>query len=191
MTAFRCPKKEAEISYQRATRFKKTPEWVVGFILLLRYHHIHISFIQYKFPILDRDYYISNRLEVLKTMLPPLAKNRRYTNWFGSFHFHNYLKWDDFCHYEWKFKILKVEWNVLSAEIRVHFIFNRKEIVHVSTHYYQSTPPLPVRILYTRPLTLYMMYFFLYPRNLDIIKYNKLWGHTFMTNFMILSPFHP
>ena len=49
-------------------------------------------------------------------------------------------------------------------------------------------PPLLVCTLYRRPLTLYMMYFFLYPRNLDIIKYNKLRSHAFMTNFMILSP---
>ena len=33
------------------------------------------------------DYYIWNRLEALKTMLLPLAKNESYTNWFGSFHF--------------------------------------------------------------------------------------------------------
>ena len=32
---------------------KKTTEWVVKFILLLDYHLIHISFLQYKFSILD------------------------------------------------------------------------------------------------------------------------------------------
>ena len=93
------------------------------------------------------DYYIWNRLEALKTMLLPLAKNGRYTNWFGSFHFHNYLKWDDFCHHEWKFKIQRVEWNVFSAEIRIHFISNRKEIVYVHTYYYQTTSPLSVRTI--------------------------------------------
>ena len=45
--------RNVQISYQCATRFKKTPEWVVGFIILLVYTHIHISFIQHKFPIWD------------------------------------------------------------------------------------------------------------------------------------------
>ena len=63
---------------------------------------------------------------------------------------------------------------------RCIFISNCKEIVHVDTPYYQSTHPPPV------PLTLYIMYFFLYPKNLDIIKYKKLIGHIFITNFMIL-----
>ena len=52
-TAFRCPKKEAEVSHHCATRFQKTTEWVDRFILLLGYHLIHISFLQYKFSILD------------------------------------------------------------------------------------------------------------------------------------------
>ena len=68
---------------------------------------------------------------------------------------------------------------------RCIFISNLKEIVHVHTHYYQSTHSLPV------PLTLYIMHFFLYLENLDIMKYKKLIGHIFMTNFMILSPVHP
>ena len=33
----------------------------------------------------------------------PFSKNKRYASWFGLFHFHNYLEWDDFSHYEWKF----------------------------------------------------------------------------------------
>ena len=68
------------------------------------------------------------------------------------------------------------------------FISNPKELVNVRTHYYQSTPRLPVRTLYKMPLTLSMMYFFLHPRNVDIIKYNKLRGHTFITNVMIPLP---
>ena len=53
LRAFRCPKKKVEILYQCATRFIKTPKWVVEFILLLGYHHIYISFLQHKLPILD------------------------------------------------------------------------------------------------------------------------------------------
>ena len=52
------------------------------------------------------------RLEALKTMLPPFAKNEKYTNWFGSFDFHIYLKWDNMLHYEWIFIMQKVEWIV-------------------------------------------------------------------------------
>ena len=52
-TAFRSPEKEADISYQCATRLKKTTEWVVRFFLLLGYHLIHISFLQYKSSIFD------------------------------------------------------------------------------------------------------------------------------------------
>ena len=37
------------------------------------------------------------------------AKNRRNTNLFGLFYFHNYLEWENLCHYEQKFKIQKVE----------------------------------------------------------------------------------
>ena len=62
--------------------------------------------------------------------------------------FHNYLKYGDSRHYEWKFKIQKVDWNVYSAEKRIHFHSNRKNIVHVRTCYYQFTPPFPVRIFY-------------------------------------------
>ena len=52
-TAFRCPKKEAEISYQCAARFKKTTELIIRFLGSLGYHLIHISFLKYKFSILD------------------------------------------------------------------------------------------------------------------------------------------
>ena len=33
----------------------------------------------------------------------------RNTNWFGLFYFCKYVKWNSFCHYEWKFEIQKVE----------------------------------------------------------------------------------
>ena len=54
------------------------------------------------------------------------------------------------------------------------FISNQKEIVHVRTYCYQFTPASPACSLYRTLLTLHVMYFFLYPRNLDIIKYTKL-----------------
>ena len=59
------------------------------------------------------------------------------------------------------------------------------------THYHQFRPILPIRTLYRRLLTLYMAYFFLYPRDLNIIKYNELRSLTFMMstksiNFMTL-----
>ena len=69
------------------------------------------------------DYYIWNRLEALKTALLLFQKNETYTNWFGSFDFHIYLKWDNLRHYEWIFKTHKVEWHVYSTEIRIHFHF--------------------------------------------------------------------
>ena len=55
------------------------------------------------------------RLEVLKTTVPSFAKNEKYANWFGSFDFHIYLKWDNMRHYEKIFKVQKVEWNVYNA----------------------------------------------------------------------------
>ena len=71
------------------------------------------------------------------------------------------------------------------------FIFNRKGAIDVRTDYSQFRPPLPVHTLYRRLLTLYMVYFFLYPRDLNILKFNKLRGLTFMMstksiNFMTL-----
>ena len=73
------------------------------------------------------------------------------------------------------------------------FIFNRKEAIDVRTDYSQFRPPLSVRTLYRRLLTLFIVYFFLYPRDLNILKFNKLRGLTFMMptksiNFMTLPP---
>ena len=55
-------------------------------------------------------------------------------------------------------------------------------MVHVHTHYCPYTPPPPVYVLYGRPLALYIMCFFLFPRNLDIMKYTKL---TLFFNFVV------
>ena len=66
---------------------------------------------------------IWNWLKGLNMKLLPLVKNGKYTNWFGLFHFHNYLKWDNFCRYKWKFKFQKVEWNVYSVEKSICFHF--------------------------------------------------------------------
>ena len=60
------------------------------------------------------------------------------------------------------------------------FISNRKDIVHMRTHvrtyYYHFAPlaPGPVRIVYRSLSPCWMTYFFLYPRNLGIMKYTKL-----------------
>ena len=53
------------------------------------------------------------------------------------------------------------------------------------TYFYQYTPPYLVRKLNGRSVILYMMYFFLYPENLDTIKYSKL------TTFFILFVLNP
>ena len=39
----------------------------------------------------------------------PFPKNERYTNWFGSFDFHIYLKLDNLRHYEWISRIQNSE----------------------------------------------------------------------------------
>ena len=48
---------------------------------------------------------------------------------------------------------------------------NWKEIVHVRANCYQYTTSPPVNMFYVKALILYMMCFFLYHRNFDIIKY--------------------
>ena len=49
---------------------------------------------------------------------------------------------------------------VYSAKKRTNFLINKYS--------------LPVSALYRRPLILYMKHFFLYSKNLEIIKHNKL-----------------
>ena len=62
--------------------------------------------------------------------------------------------------------------------------FKQERIFHVCSYYYRTTTtPSPVRRLYGRLLTLYIMYCFLYSGNLGIIKYTKL-----TTFFMFLIP---
>ena len=63
---------------------------------------------------------------------------------------------------------------------KYNFVFNRKEIIHMPTHYHQFRPTLHVRTFYRRLLVLNMVYFFLYPADLNIIKYNKLRCLTFI-----------
>ena len=104
------------VSYQCAIRFKKTAEWVVRLILSLGiissiFRSSNTSFLSWMWLL----YLKHCRLEALKTTLPPFAKNEKYANWFGSFDFHIYLKWDNMRHYEKIFKVQKVEWNVYNA----------------------------------------------------------------------------
>ena len=54
-------------------------------------------------------------------------------------------------------------------------ISNRKEIVYVRTEFYQYTPPSPMRTLYGKLLTLYMMYFFPVPQM--ILRSVDAWTH--------------
>ena len=61
---------------------------------------------------LGLDHCIWNRFETLKTWLVSLVKNGR-----------DYLKWEGFCQYQWKFKIQMVGWNVCSTGKRTNFHF--------------------------------------------------------------------
>ena len=111
----------------------------------------------------------------MKTRLLPLAKNMRKIDWFRLFYFHNYLKRVNICqrdiserHYEWNW-INEIE---CSAKEKIIFHSQSERDAHVCPYYYQFTPsPL---YAHSRPLTLYMMYFFPYHRNLNVIKYTKL-----------------
>ena len=53
------------------------------------------------------------------------------------------------------------------------FISHWKEIVHVYVYYFQYRYGPPLGTLYKRSLTLHMIYFFLYSRNLDINFYSS------------------
>ena len=75
---------------------------------------------------------------------------------------------------------------MFSAEIRVHFHFQSEGgnlCLYALLSFYK--PSSCAHTLW-KASDLVHDIFFLYPRNLDIIKYNKLRGHIFMTNFMIL-----
>ena len=99
----------------------------------------------------------------------PLPKNGKNTNLFGLFHFHNQLKQDHSCYYEWKFEIRKAQRNVYSADKRISFHFQSEgdgSCTYVLFLIY-TLPPL--RTFYGRPLTLYMLYF-----SLGIRKYIKV-----------------
>ena len=99
-----------------------------------------------------------------------LAKNGRNANWYGLFHSHNYLKWDNFCHYEWKFKI-KEEWNMYCTEKKTNFHIQSErdsQCTYILLSIYTLSP------YHFKTSGLVHDVFFLYLRNLDIIKYTKL-----------------
>ena len=84
----------------------------VRFIPLLHYHHMCFSITSEQVFSLGLDHCIWNRFEALKTWLVSLVKNGK-----------DYLKWERFCQYQWKFKIQMVEWNMCSTEKRKNFHF--------------------------------------------------------------------
>ena len=51
----------------------------------------------------------------------PFSKKGRNTNWLKLIYFLNHIKWDDICHYEWKFKIER--WMMYSSEKKAKFHF--------------------------------------------------------------------
>ena len=63
-----------EISYCYSTRFKKSPEYVFRFILLLSHHHIPIFVPPTQVYCFGYNYCIWNRLKALKTRLHLLSK---------------------------------------------------------------------------------------------------------------------
>lgn len=100
-------------------------------------------------------------LKYLRTRLLPSATNGRSTGiQIDSYYtiliiIQNYLKRDDFCYYEQKFKIQKAEWNRYSACVQKAINFHYQwERVHLRTYFYQYTPHSPIQTLYGRPLTL-------------------------------------
>ena len=121
---------------------------------------------------LGLDNCIWNRFEALKTWLVSFVKNGR-----------DYLKWEGFCHYEWKFKTQNVGWNACSARKRTNFHF---PVENRPCAYLPS-----LCIFFPCAFTLWkasdpvMMPFFQYPRNLDIIKYTRL---TLLFIFLALPP---
>ena len=106
---------------------RKTSEWVGSFIFILGYHHINFFILSVQVSGRGCDYCIWNRWETLKARLLPSAQNGRKTNWFGLIDLHKYLTWNDFYHYEWKFRIQKVYWNVHSTEKRTNFHFQSEK----------------------------------------------------------------
>ena len=69
-----------------------------------------------------------------------------------------HLPWNCLIDYKIVTFIIFIVIFVISYQyIIISFISNRKEIVHMHTHYYQSTPPLPVSTLYRWSLTWYMI----------------------------------
>ena len=95
----------------------------------------------------------------------------------------DYLKWEGFCHYEWKFKTQKVRRNACSARKRTNFHF---PVGNRPCAYLPSLCTLfPCAFTLWKVSDLVMMPFFQYPRNLDIIKYTTL---TVLFIFLALPP---
>ena len=65
-------------------------------------------------------------------------------------------------------------WEEHTFSFPIVIISNRKEIVSVDGDYYYFTALLPIRTLIERFWPCTWCIFFLYPKNLDIIKYIKL-----------------
>ena len=121
---------------------------------------------------LGLDNCIWNRFEALKTWLVSFVKNGR-----------DYLKWEGFCHYEWKFKTQKVGWNACSARKRTNFHF---PVGNRPCAYLPSLCTFfPCAFTLWKASDPVMMPFFQYPRNLDIIKYTRL---TLLFIFLALPP---
>ena len=71
-----------------------------------------------------------------------------------------------------------------SAEKRRYFYLQTEKDIYVCTYYYHHfTPPPHVGTLWIRPITLYIIYSFLYSRNLVIKKY----AFYIITFFIVLS----
>ena len=145
------------------------------------YHHIYFFAPPIQISCLRCDYYVWNRLETLKTRLFPLAKNGRNTNWFGLVYFHNHIKWDDICHYDWKFKIAKERWIMYSAEkkTKFHFRSGRGSPLIVAIYTLSSCTHNLWKVFVN-------VIFFLYPKKLDHRKIYQAY-HIF---FLVVQFYH-
>ena len=145
-------------------RFKKTPGWVVRFILLLGYHHILFFVLPMHISSLRGDYCIWNRLATLQMILVLLAKNGRITNWFGLFYSHNPIKWDNICHYKCKLK----------------FDIKKQIIYSVGNKYTPSSCTYILWKVFVNDIFSYIL------KNLGIVKYPK-----FTTFFILVEQLPP
>ena len=108
-----------------------------------------------------------------------MVKNGKYTNWFGLFHFHIYLKWGNFCHCKWKFKFQKAVLRRVYVLIS-NGLYLQSERDSQCAYGPLFTPLFPIRTLNEHFWPFTWCIFTLYPNNFDIIKGIKL------TTFLIL-----